>query len=210
MKKEKDYIGDIAEIRSMMERSSKFLSLSGWAGVMAGVYALVAAYLSYAVLDFNPGEIAPSTNGLATGFPIPPQLVSLALGTLLLAIGTAVFLSQRKSSKRGEKLWNATSRRMVATMAIPLVSGGLLILILLNNGLVGLAAPFSLIFYGLALFAAGSFTYGAVKFLGLMEVVLGLIGTCFIGYGLLCWAIGFGVLHIVYGIYIHYRYETEM
>lgn len=210
MKKEKDYIGDIAEIRSMMERSSKFLSLSGWAGVMAGVYALVAAYLSYAVLDFNPGEIAPSTNGLATGFPIPPQLVSLALGTLLLAIGTAVFLSQRKSSKRGEKLWNATSRRMVATMAIPLVSGGLLILILLSNGLVGLAAPFSLIFYGLALFAAGSFTYGAVKFLGLMEVVLGLIGTCFIGYGLLCWAIGFGVLHIVYGIYIHYRYETEM
>lgn len=210
MKKEKDYIGDIAEIRSMMERSSKFLSLSGWAGVMAGVYALAAAYLSYAVLDFNPGEIAPSTSGPATGFPIPPQLVSLALGTLLLAIGTAVFLSQRKSSKRGEKLWNATSRRMVATMAIPLVSGGLLILILLTNGLVGLAAPFSLIFYGLALFAAGSFTYGAVKFLGLMEVVLGLIGTCFIGYGLLCWAIGFGVLHIVYGIYIHYRYETEM
>lgn len=208
MKTEKDYIGDIAEIRSMMERSSKFLSLSGWAGVMAGIYALAAAYLSYAVLDFNPAEINPTTNVPASGFPVPPQLVSLAIGTLLLAIGTAVFLSQRKSSKRGEKLWNAASRRMTATMATPLVTGGLLILLLLAHGLVGLAAPFSLIFYGLALFGAGSFTYGAVKLLGLMEIALGLIGTCFISYGLLCWAVGFGVLHIVYGIYIHYRYET--
>ncbi|HWL00171.1 MAG TPA: hypothetical protein VNQ55_09495 [Parapedobacter sp.] len=207
MKKEKDYIGDIAEIRSMMERSSKFLSLSGWAGVMAGIYALVAAYLSYAVFNFNPDEITSPIGAPASGSMLPPQLVSLAIGTLLLAIGTAVFLSQRKSSKRGEKLWNATSRRMIVAMATPLVTGGLLILILLSNGLVGLAAPFSLIFYGLALFGAGSFTYGAVKFLGVMEVLLGVIGTCFVSYGLLCWAIGFGVLHIVYGIYIHYRYE---
>ncbi len=207
MKKEKDYIGDIAEIRSMMERSSKFLSLSGWAGVMAGVYALAAAYLSYAVLGFNPGEITPPIDTPTNGFPIPPQLLSLAIGTLLLAVGTAVFLSQRKSSERGEKLWNATSRRMVANMAIPLVTGGLLILALFASGMVGLAAPFSLIFYGLALYGAGSFTYGAIKLLGAMEITLGLIGTYFIGYGLLCWAIGFGVLHIVYGIYIHYRYE---
>lgn len=206
MEKEKDYIKDIAEIRSMMERSSKFLSLSGWAGVMAGIYALAAAYLSYTVIGFNPGELTPASEHVA---PMRPQLVSLAIGTLLLAIGTAVFLSQRKSSKRGEQLWNATSRRLVATMAAPLVTGGLLILLLSANGLISLAAPLSLIFYGLALYGAGSFTYRAVKFLGLMEVALGLIGTCFIGYGLLCWAIGFGVLHIVYGIYIHYHYETK-
>lgn len=207
MKMKKDYIGDIAEIRSMMERTSKFLSLSGWAGVMAGIYALVAAYLSYTVLDFNPSEIA-SPIGESTGrAALAPQLLTLALGTLMLAVGTAVFLSQRKSTKRGERLWNATSRRMVANMAVPLVTGGLLILLLLSNGLIGLAAPFSLIFYGLALFSAGNFTYGAVKLLGLMQIVLGLIGTYFIGYGLLCWAIGFGLLHIVYGIYIYYRYD---
>ncbi len=207
MKKEKDYIGDIAEIRSMMERSSKFLSLSGWAGVMAGIYALAAAYVTYAVFGFNPSEIAPTIGVSATGSYISTQLLSLAFGTLLLAIGTAVFLSQRKSSKRGEKLWNVTSRRMIVTMTVPLITGGVLILVFLANGMVGLAAPFSLIFYGLALYGAGSFTYGAIKLLGLMEIVLGLIGTCFIGYGLVCWAIGFGVLHIVYGIYIHYRYE---
>lgn len=207
MKKEKDYMGDIAEIRSMMERTSKFLSLSGWAGVMAGIYALAAAYVTYAVLDFNPSEITPPAGAAATALPITPQLLSLALGTLFLAIGTAVFFSQRKSNKRGEKLWNATSRRLVVHMAIPLVTGGLVILALLVHGMVGLIAPFSLIFYGLALYSVGSFTYDAVKLLGIMEVALGLIGTCFINYGLLCWAIGFGLLHIVYGIYIHYRYE---
>ena len=54
MKEEKDYIQDISEIRSMMERSSKFLSLSGLAGVMAGIYALVGAFVAYTVFDFNP------------------------------------------------------------------------------------------------------------------------------------------------------------
>lgn len=206
MSKEKDYAKDIAEIRTMMERSSKFLSLSGWAGVMAGIYALAAAYLAYTSIGFNPSHLLPQA-GQNTA--LPPQLVSLALGTLLLAIGTAVFLSQRKSNKRGERLWNATSRRLLATMAVPLVTGGLLILVLSANGLVGLAAPFSLIFYGLALYGAGSFTYGAVRILGLLQIALGLIGTCFISYGLLCWAVGFGALHIIYGIYIHFRYETK-
>ena len=206
MNKAKDYANDIAEIRAMMERSSKFLSLSGWAGVTAGIYALAAAYLAYTFIGFNPSQLLPPAGEAAT---LPPQLVSLALGTLLMAIGTAVFLSQRKSSKRGERLWNATSRRLVATMAVPLVTGGLLILVLSANGLVSLAAPFSLIFYGLALYGAGSLTYGAVRILGLLQIVLGLIGTCFVSYGLLCWAVGFGVLHIIYGIYIHFRYETK-
>src|SRR3546814_20138634 len=104
-------MGCMAEILSMMGRTLKFLSLSGWACVMAGIYALAAAYVTYAVLGFNPSEITPPA--AATAPAIPPRLLSLALGTLLLAVGTAVFLSQRKSDKRGEKLWNTTSRRLV-------------------------------------------------------------------------------------------------
>jgi len=206
MKTEKDYIGDIAEIRSMMERTSKFLSLSGWAGIMAGSYALAGAYIAYALLDFNPSELSAAPT-LANGSPTTVKLLGLALITLILAVGTAILLSYRKANKRGERLWNATSRRMVIDLAVPLVVGGLLILVLLANGLIGLVAPFSLIFYGLALYGAGNSTYRAVKVLGLMEIVLGLVATCFISYGLLCWAIGFGLLHLIYGIYIHYSYE---
>jgi hypothetical protein len=92
-------------------------------------------------------------------------------------------------------------------MAVPLIVGGLLILVMISRGLVGLVAPMSLIFYGLALYNASQFTYEEVRSLGLIQIVLGLLGAYFVSYGLLFWAIGLGVAHIVYGIYMHYRYE---
>jgi uncharacterized membrane protein YidH (DUF202 family) len=207
MKEEQDYIRDIAEIRSMMERSSKFLSLSGWAGIMAGIYALSGAYIAWKIFDFNPGEIVYSTTNsgdLSSGLW---KVIFLAFIILILAIGTAIFLSSKKANRRGEKAWNATSRRLLANMAVPLVVGGILILVLFSKDLIGLIAPFTLLFYGLALYNASKFTYDEVKLLGMIQMGLGLISSYFIGYGLLFWAIGFGAVHIVYGIYIHFRYE---
>lgn len=207
MKEEQDYIRDIAEIRSMMERSSKFLSLSGWAGIMAGIYALSGAFIAWKFFHFNPQEIVYSG--------IKPEdlsysllnVIFLALLILILAIGTAIFLSHKKADKRGEKLWNTTSEKLLINMAVPLTAGGLLLLILISQGLIGLIAPFTLLFYGLALYNAGRFTYEVVKILGLIQIGLGLLGAYFVGYGLVFWALGFGVAHIIYGIYIHYRYE---
>lgn len=207
MKAEKDYMRDIAEIRSMMERTSKFLSLSGWAGIMAGIYALIGAYLAYARFYFNPDEITRTAAEPGNWSASLPEIIALALIVLVLAISTAIFLSYKKATKRGEKIWNATSRRLLLNMAVPLIGGGLLILILIAKGLIGLVAPFTLIFYGLALYNAGKFTYAEVRVLGLIEIGLGLISAYFVGYGLLFWALGFGLLHIIYGIYIHYRYE---
>ena len=66
MKEEQNYIQDIAEMRSMMERSSKFLSLSGLAGIMAGIYALSGAYIAYKVFYFNPDEMVYS-NSIQSG-----------------------------------------------------------------------------------------------------------------------------------------------
>ena len=207
MKEEQDYIRDIADIRSMMERSSRFLSLSGWAGIMAGIYALSGAFIAYKFLDFNPDAIVYSTINSVNLYPGLLNVIFLAIIILILALGTAIFLSYRKADKKGEKLWNPTSKRLLINMAVPLIAGGLLILILISKGLIGLIAPFTLIFYGLALYNAGKFTYEVVKILGLIEIGLGLIGAYFVGYGLLFWALGFGVVHIIYGIYIHYRFE---
>jgi len=92
-------------------------------------------------------------------------------------------------------------------MAVPLLAGGILILILLSKGNIGLIAPLTLLFYGLAIYNASKFSYDEMKFLGLIQVGLGLAGCWFIDYGILLWAIGFGVVHIVYGIYMHFRYE---
>jgi hypothetical protein len=205
MKEEPDHIRDIAEIRAMMERTSKFLSLSGWAGILAGVYALAGAYIAYKVFDFNPDEIIYTPTGSLSSDLW--KVIFLATIILILALGTAIFLSSKKAAKRGEKLWNPTTRRVLINMAVPLITGGLLGLILICKGLNGLLAPITLLFYGLAIFNVSKFTYEEVSTLGLIEIGLGLINSYFIGYGLLFWAIGFGVVHIIYGIYLHYKYE---
>ena len=203
MKEERDYIKDIAEIRSMMERSSKFLSLSGLSGIMAGTYALAGAWIAYDFYSFNPDKIVYDT--LNTGNL--SKVILLAIVILALTLGTAMFLSYRKAQKRGEKVWDATSRRMITNLAIPLLAGGILIMILLSKGLIGLIAPLTLLFYGLAMYNASKFTYDEMKFLGMIQMGLGLLSSYYIEYGLLLWAIGFGVVHIVYGIYMHLRYE---
>lgn len=202
MKNEQDYIRDIVEIRTMMERSSKFVSLSGWAGILAGIYALAGGYIANRLYGFNPDKIADNTSG-----SVMTQVVMLALLILILALCTAVYFSYRRANKRGEKLWNPSAKQLLICMAVPLLAGSVLILILLSEGLVGLMAPFSLLFYGLALFNASKFTYDAVKVLGLAEIALGLLGSWLVGYGLLLWMLGFGVAHIIYGIYVYYRYE---
>lgn len=204
MRDKKDYIQDINEIRSMMERTSKFLSLAGWAGIMAGFYALIGAFTAYYFLGLTPEVLANRVSPAGTDWL---QLVLTGLVVLALAVGTAVYFSSEKASRRGERLWNSTSRRLLLQMSVPLVAGGLLVLILLSQGYVGLAAPLTLVFYGLALYNAGNFTYPEIRFLGILQIALGLLSTCFVPLGLFFWATGFGVLHIVYGIYIHYKYE---
>jgi hypothetical protein len=206
MKENQDYIRDIAEMRSLMERSSKFMSLSGLAGIIVGMYALVGAYIAYKVLHFNPDGIAYNTP--ANGSPAPMlNVFLLATFVLVLAVSTVAFLSYKNANKNGEKFWNPTARRLVINMAVPLIAGGILVLILISKDLIGLIAPFTLIFYGLSLYNAGKFTYAEVRSLGLVQVGLGLAGTYFIEYGLLIWTLGFGIVNIVYGIYLHYRYE---
>lgn len=200
MKEEQDYIQDIAEIRSMMERSSKFLSLSGWAGILAGVYALAGAWIVYHVLGFQPDEIFYS-------YPDLTNIFLTATGVLFLALVSALLDSQRKAQKQDKKAWNATSRRMLASMAVPLFTGGILILLLISNGLLGLIAPLTLVFYGLALYNAGAYTIREVRVMGYVQMILGLLNMAFISYGLLFWAIGFGVVHIIYGIYMYFRFE---
>jgi hypothetical protein len=206
MKEDQDYIRDIAEMRSMMERTSKFMSLSGLAGILAGIYALAGAIIAYLVFDFPAVQLAYS---LAPG-SLPSGIFSIifvALLVLVMSIGTAIFLSWKKAGKNGERIWNATSRRLMINMAVPLITGGLLILILIAKGMIEFIAPFTLIFYGLALYNASKFTYEEVRSLGIIQIGLGLISSCFVEYGFAAWALGFGLFHIIYGIYMHYRYE---
>ena len=222
--KEKEIVDELVSIRSMMERSSKFISLSGLSGILAGVYALIGAAYAYYILyyhmldEFNP--YIPNHPGTLTSFgsiwvnysnhyysQVLITFIVIALVVLVASVGTGIFLSARKAKRRGQPLWSKTSRALLFHMATPLITGGILILILIVRGHYGIAAPMSLIFYGLSLISASSYTFSMVKYLGLCEIILGLIAACLPGFGLLFWAIGFGVLHIIYGSLMYFKYD---
>ena len=197
----KDYLQDLSQIRSLMDRSTRFLSLSGLSGILAGIYAIIGAFLAKQFL-FNAK--------VDTIVYVHSWEFKLAIGILLLvaliSIITAYILSAKRAKKNGEHLWNAASKRMVINFLIPFITGGIYILIKLNSQHYGLTASLMLIFYGLGLVSASKYTVGTIKYLGITEIILGLICAALPGYGFLFWVTGFGVLHIIYGI-IMYRKE---
>ena len=206
MKEIQEYEKDIASIRTMMERSVKVISLSGLSGVLAGIYALIGATVAYFI-----GHYPISPFHLRIYSVSEPQilwkLLAIAITVLVASLATGLWLSARKAKKANIKLWTSTSRQMLINLAIPLVSGGLFILIILYTNHYGIAAPASLLFYGLALIQASTNTYDEVRYLGFTEIILGLISAALPGYGLIFWALGFGVMHIVYGTVMYFRYE---
>ncbi|HTO38002.1 MAG TPA: hypothetical protein VL021_06230 [Brumimicrobium sp.] len=193
---------DLKAIRTMMEQASRFISLSGWSGISAGIYALIASGIAYTWMNDFYSYNVPSLNGLLWKF------ILLGLVTLFLAISTGVLFTVKKSKKNKVAVWNANTKRLLLHLFVPLLVGGLFCLALfVNHASLLLMGPTTLIFYGLALLNASKFTFKDIAYLGYCEIVLGLIGLFIPGYGLLLWAIGFGVLHIVYGIVIERKYR---
>jgi general stress protein CsbA len=203
---EKEIQDELASIRSLMERSSKFISLSGLSGILAGVYALIAAGLAYSIVYSGSSRVYTRLNLHTDPTPLY-NLIAIAAFTLLLSIVTGVILTTKKAKRKGQPVWGKISQSLLFHMATPLVTGGIVILIFLFRGYYGIVGPTSLIFYGLSLVGASNFTFTMVKYLGLCEIILGLIAACLPGYGLLFWAIGFGVLHIVYGSLMYLKYD---
>ncbi|WP_421892970.1 hypothetical protein [Marinoscillum sp.] len=203
MTKEK-YLEDLKDIKSIMERSSRFISLSGLSGVIAGIVALAAAYLAYQTVYARQDYLNYRTAIMDQDAII--TLLGIAISSLLLSLGAGIFFTRRQARRHDQKLWDAQARRLVFNLAIPLMAGGILCLILLFKGFIGLVAPLTLVFYGLALINASKYTLSEIRSLGICEVIIGLIGCQFIGFGLILWAIGFGVLHIIYGIAMYIKH----
>ena len=205
----KNYLQDIAAIKTMMSRSSRFMSISGLSGILAGIYALVGAALAYV-------HLTSYTHSGYQGYDLISDdlrstlffnLLEIALVVLAAALVTGAILTYRKAKKLNEDIWNPVSKRLLANFAVPLITGGLFCLVLLQYDIVGLVAPATLIFYGLALINASKFTVGDIKYLGLANVLIGLVATQFVGYGLYFWALGFGVFHIIYGAIMYRKYD---
>ncbi|MBU0489224.1 MAG: hypothetical protein KKA07_01635 [Bacteroidetes bacterium] len=201
----------IKEIRDMMERSSRFISLSGLSGIAVGILALLGAaaayvYLKMGIFDRDYYEAAFSVRGLNLDFIT--FFLADALTVLVLSIFGAIFFTVRNARKKQLPVWSKPTKLLLLNLFIPLAVGGIFCLILLYHGLIELVAPATLLFYGLALINASKYTFRDIFLLGVVESFLGLLACIFVGYGLLFWALGFGVLHIVYGFIMYFKYES--
>lgn len=198
---------DIDAIRAIMERSTRFLSLSGLSGIFAGLIAIAGSVAAiFLILNGNiDGNFPDLTSGESAGMA---QLLFIdALLILTLAVAFALLLSYRKASRQGVSIWTPVSRRLLVNLAIPLVAGGLFIFLLYERGVFGLVIPSMLIFYGLALVNAGKFTFSEIFYLGILEIITGLTAGLIPFYGIFLWIFGFGLLHIVYGLIMFRKYD---
>jgi uncharacterized membrane protein HdeD (DUF308 family) len=205
----KEQLQDLKEIRQMMERSTKFLSLSGLSGISAGVIALVASFIAWqmrpesvAEVIYDGSQYKPLLNGDYIW-----SLVYLGLATIVLALAAGFFFTWRKAKKKQSPMWNKTSRRLLVSLCIPMVAGAFVIVSLLINEVYWIIPELTLVFYGLTLVNAAQHTYRDVFYLGISELAVGVIALFISGYSLLFWALGFGILHIIYGVSMHLKYE---
>jgi len=200
----KENLEALHDIRKIMSQSSRFIGLSGLSGIAAGICALAGAVVAHY-------EIETFRSFYENGQPEKLRMVLLyvAIGTLVAALLSAWFFTYQKTVNNGGKVWTANMRRLLWSLAIPLVAGGIFLLRMVYLGYDGMIAPACLIFYGLALMNASKYTFSEVGNLGVYEIVLGLIGLFVPGYGLYFWTIGFGVLHIVYGGIMWNKYDKK-
>lgn len=203
-----NYIDDLKEIRSMMEKSSRFISLSGLSGVSAGIIALAGAVMAWWYIQNNLETSMYTMHNITTIELKDLMFLLLDAGVVLvLAIASATYFAMRKARLQGLQVWNKAAELTFVNLMIPLAAGGIFCLFLFYYDLYLLIAPATLVFYGLALLNASKFTLQEIRYLGFTEIILGLIAMAIPGYSLIFWSLGFGILHIVYGAVMYFRYE---
>ena len=213
MNEQEQSLEDLQHIKKMMERSSRFISLSGLSGISAGLCALIGALVAkpyvYGQKDPIINETAVIILTMAKDYRIVfyTYLFWIAVATFITAFVTAFFFTYLKSKREGTPIWSNTSKRLMINVSIPIVVGGLFLFRMIQFETFGLIAPGCLIFYGLGLVNASKYTLVEIRYLGYIQIVLGLINLWFVGYGLYFWALGFGVMHIIYGVYMWWKYE---
>lgn len=200
----------LQDIKRMMERSSRFISLSGLSGLSAGICAIIGAWVAHGwIITYYGANGYVSRHGYMRDADndLKWKLIGLAIAVLIAALASSTWFTWRKARKSSLSIWDHTSRRLAINMLIPLMAGGFFVLGLLVHSDWEYVAPACLVFYGLALVNASKYTLTDIRYLGLLEIALGCICMYYPHDGLYFWAVGFGALHIIYGLIMWWKYE---
>jgi hypothetical protein len=211
MNPHQEQLDSLRDIRNFMERSSRYLPLSGIAGIIIGLVSIASIGWLYQYLGLAASPKAYYELLLAENGSLDTEnalfLLMLFGSVFLVSLGVEIYLAERNAKKKGIPAWDATAKRFLVNLFIPMIAGGLFCMVLASQGQVQLILPATLIFYGMGLFTASRYTIEDIRYLGLAEIGLGLLASFYPALGLFFWAIGFGLLHIVYGIIIYFKHE---
>lgn len=175
-------------IRQTMERGATFTSIPGLGGALMGAVALVAS--GVAATQSSPDR------WLAT------WLVAAAVAAM---IGFVAMVG--KARRAGAPLTGANARRFAMGMAAPFVAGAAITYQLWAVGMFAVMAPSWLLLYGAGVLTGGIVSVPIVRAIGVCFMALGMAAILTPpewGNGWL--AIGFGGLHVGFGLYIARNY----
>ncbi|MFS0490960.1 hypothetical protein [Leadbetterella byssophila] len=181
----------LKDIRSIMERSTRFHALSGESGIWVGVLALL--FSVYRVYRW--GLKVDTADGAAE-----------AVLLLILSVTAGYLWAKKRAMAVKQSLWSASSKAMIKALAVPLLVGGFLVISFMSLDLYGLVVPMFLIFYGLGLYAASTYTFKELQLVGILFLLLGMVSFWVPEYGVVFFGLGFGLLHIGYGFIIKSTY----
>ncbi len=196
----------LRDIKKMMERSGRFISLSGWSGVSAGLAALTGAFFAKKKIAEYYSSYSPDANCPTC---LRDDLITIAVIVFVVAFASAILFTWFKSKKEGVAIWGSSARRLLWNTLLPMIAGGFVILRMVSLHQYDLVAASSLIFYGLALVNGSKYTMGEIRYLGYAQIITGIVGLWLSRSGLTIWALGFGVWHIVYGIAMWWKYDRN-
>ncbi|MFK7757277.1 MAG: hypothetical protein AB8B53_10140 [Flavobacteriales bacterium] len=208
-----DHSEQLEHIEKLMQRSTRFISLSGLSGISAGIIALIGSAWAKSLVDtvLKPSSFYSRQDAsvYAIHSELIIQLFFIAAAVLLLSGLIVFYFSFKRARKIGVSIWDQSARRLLSAFFPPMIVGGVFCLALLYYGVYVLIVPATLLFYGLALLSSSAFTLDEIKFLGLSEIILGVASAFLPQYAYYFWSLGFGVLHIAYGAVMYFKYERS-
>lgn len=195
------------EIKDMMERSSKFISLSGLSGIIIGILAIVTVSGYCQIYGINPFNI--DYEALKS---LPDDhyrhALQAAMALLVVSVAIACSLTISRARRLNLQVWGMASKKLLVNMFVPLCVGTVFCLVIFAK-YPDLVLPLSLVFYGMSLFNASKYTHDAIRSMGMAEMLLGLLCLVFMKYHIVFWTVGFGLLHVAYGTYMYVRNEQH-
>ena len=181
-------IENLRFIRETMERSASFTAVPGWGGVAMGATALVAA-------------------ALAQRASTPSGWLATWSAAAVIAAGIGVWAIRRKMHAARLPILPGPAQKFATSLAPPLVAGGLLTLVLFQEGLTRVLPGLWLMLYGAGVITGGAFSVRIVPVMGGCLMACGAAALFApASWGNVFMAAGFGGLQIVFGVIIARRY----